>query len=257
MENHSENVIYELPDSPFYAEYKFQDILFEIEGSDCSQPAPWTKTMIMPVDTEDSILTFKLTHIAPQGYGIPQTPDVQVAIFREGVSTSIPLDSVSFDISSCKGNISLSKMNSGVYYLYIGNAQQKHLSILNFPKSMGNGVGYRFRLLKNGIHYQLPEIQRFNIFCAVGITLYFKTPININESWLHYEYCKQDNNITVSSDWLEITPDGKKVNMGSRPSVRFEDGTYNLKLYYNNELKAHIRFRTKDYQVVEFEQDYI
>ena len=35
MENHSENVIYELPDSPFYAEYKFQDILTESIYKDC------------------------------------------------------------------------------------------------------------------------------------------------------------------------------------------------------------------------------
>ena len=59
------------------------------------------------------------------------------------------------------------------------------------------------------------------------------------------------NNKVISSKWLEISSDGKYVNMG--PGEDFIDGEYKLKLYLNNDMKAQIRFNVKNFEVTDFE----
>ncbi len=257
MESQSENIIYKLPGTPSLAEYLFKKISITIEGDSRPQPASWTKKLILPRNTENSFLTFCISGISSSKYPRPQKPDLIIALYKRGISDCILCNIISCDESSCHGSISLADMDSGEYFLYIGNAKPgRDISIMSYER-MGAGVAFNFTLMDNGTHYHLPEIQQFCIFCYHTIRLSFKTPINPTNSWISYEYSRWGDDTVVSSHWLEISSDGMYINMGSRPNVEFIDGEYRLKIFYNNDLKAHIHFKLKDFEVTEYVQESI
>ena len=244
MENNSEKIEYELPETPIIKEYGFSEISLSIEGDSNPQPPSHTRILILPTDAQNAHLTYSMGDISSYSRTPIKTEDIKTAIFRKGVSE--PLYQ-----SNCEGSISLETFEPGEYFLYIGNAEpSSKISFISY-KRLGNGVAFSFRLFDNGKYCDLPEILGISIFCYHSVRIVFKTPISRGNSWLSYEYSRVGNNKVISSKWLEISSDGTYVNMG--PGEEFIDGEYKLKLYLNNNMKAQIRFNVKNFEVTDFE----
>ncbi len=242
MENNSE-IIYKLPETPKLKEYYFKEKSLSIEGDSNPQPPSHTRILILPTDAQNAHLTYNIGDISSYSRAPIKTEDIKTAIFRKGVSE--PLYQ-----SNCEGSISLETFEPGEYFLYIGNAEPgRDISFFSY-KRLGNGVRFSFQIIDNGIHHVLPGILGISIFCYRTVRIEFKTPISRDNTWLRHEYSRVGDNKVISSEWLEISSDGMYVNMG--PGEEFIDGEYKLKLYYNNDLKANIRFNVKNFEVTDF-----
>ena len=221
------------------AQYIFKGFSIKLQKDGKTVPSPdeWFKTLVMPKETDDVVLTFAFSDVTKL-YSLRGYEPIKVSIYKKEAEHYKPL--LEDDNISCK--ISIKGWQPGEYALYIENAEPGRGLFGLFKMVRQGRYVYSFHLLSDGTSMKLPVVSSVVIINTNFVRLLFDAPFNPLENWFHYDIYDETGKIQVTSMWVEMPTDGMFVNMGPRPAVNLPDGRYRITVYQNNCPKVDINF---------------